>query len=70
MTPALPYTWSQELGELDVVVPVPQGTRGRDLRVVLEKKKLSLGIKGQEPIMAGELCKEIKVGDSTWTVRE
>ena len=53
-----------------MVVPVPQGTRGKDLHVVLEKKKLSLGIKGQEPIIAGELCKEIKVEDSTWTVRE
>ncbi|KIM48252.1 hypothetical protein M413DRAFT_16234 [Hebeloma cylindrosporum] len=67
---ALPYTWTQELGEVDVIVPVPQGTRGRDLNVVLEKKKLSLGIKGQEPIMAGELCKEIKVEDSTWTVQD
>jgi hypothetical protein len=32
--------------------------------------KLSVGLKGHEPIMAGNLCKEIKVEDSTWTVRE
>jgi hypothetical protein len=49
---------------------VPQGTRGKDLHVVINKKKLNLGLKGHEPIMAGELCKEIKVEDSTWTVRE
>lgn len=26
-------------------------------------------MKGQEPILSGELCKEIKVEDSTWTLR-
>ncbi|KAF8202879.1 nuclear movement protein nudC, partial [Pholiota molesta] len=67
---ALPYTWTQELGEVDVTVPVPQGTRGRDLVVVLQKKKLSVGLKGAEPIISGELCKEIKVEDSTWTVQD
>ncbi|KAH9837201.1 nuclear movement protein nudC [Rhodofomes roseus] len=67
---ALPYKWRQELGEVDFVVPVPKGTRGRDLNIVLHKKKLSVGFKGKEPIMAGELCKEIKVEDSTWTLED
>ncbi|KAF9535417.1 nuclear movement protein nudC [Crepidotus variabilis] len=67
---ALPYKWTQELGEVEITVPVPQGTRSRDLSVVLQKKKLSLGLKGQEPIMAGELSKEIKVEDSTWTIQD
>ncbi|KAH8835710.1 nuclear movement protein nudC [Flagelloscypha sp. PMI_526] len=66
----LPYTWSQELGEVTVRCPVPKGTRGRDLVVVLQKKKLSLGLKGQDKIMDGELCQEIKVDDSTWTVED
>jgi len=67
---ALPYTWSQVLGEVDLVVPVPNGTRARDLSVVIQKKKLSVGFKGQEPILAGELCKEIKVDDSTWNLED
>lgn len=67
---ALPYTWTQELGEVDVVVPVAKGTRGKDLNVVIQKKKLSVGLKGQEKILDGELCKEIKVEDSTWTIGE
>lgn len=66
---ALPYSWTQELGELDITVPVPQGTRGADLAVLLQKKKLRLGLKGHEPILEGDLCKEIKVEDSTWTIR-
>ncbi|KAJ7038255.1 nuclear movement protein nudC [Mycena alexandri] len=67
---ALPYQWTQELGELDVVVPVPKGTRGKDLVVVIQKKKLSVGLKGQDKILEGELCKEIKVEDSTWTLED
>jgi len=69
---ALPYSWTQELGEVDITVPVPQGTRGADLIVVLRKKKLSLALKGpdREPILDGELCREIKVEDSTWTIQD
>jgi len=67
---ALPYTWKQELGEVDIVVPVQKGTRAKDLVVVIQKKKLSVGLKGKEKIMEGELCKEIKLEDSTWTLGE
>ena len=38
------------------------------MNVVIQKRKLSVGLKGKEPIMAGELCKEIKIEDSTWTI--
>jgi hypothetical protein len=67
---ALPYQWKQELGEVDLIVPVPNGTRGKDLIVVIQKKKLSVGLKGQDKILDGELCQEIKVEDSTWTIGE
>jgi len=67
---ALPYSWTQELGEIDITIPVAQGTRGADLAVVLQKKKLRLGLKGHDPILEGELCKEIKVEDSTWTIQD
>ena len=65
---ALPYRWQQQLGDVDITVPVPKGTRARVLNIVIGKKNLSVGLKGQEPIMVGELCKEIKVEDSTWTL--
>ncbi|GLB36100.1 putative CS domain containing protein [Lyophyllum shimeji] len=67
---ALPYKWTQELGELDISVPVPEGTRARDLVVVIGKKKLSVGLKGKDAIMDGELCMEIKVEESTWTLED
>jgi hypothetical protein len=66
----LPYQWRQELGDIAISVPVPKGTRARDLVVSIGKKSLSVGLKGQLPIMKGELCKEIKVDDSTWTIRK
>lgn len=68
MNQALPYRWKQELGEVDIYVPVPKGTRGKDLAITIKKNKLSVGLKGKEPIMEGELCKEIKVDESTWTI--
>ncbi|KAI8990517.1 nuclear movement protein nudC [Trametes punicea] len=67
---ALPYSWTQQLGDVDVTVPVPKGTRARDLNVVIQKKKLTVGLKGKEPILSGELCKEIKVEESTWTLED
>ncbi|KAJ7071083.1 nuclear movement protein nudC [Mycena amicta] len=39
---ALPYKWTQELGEVDITVSVPKGTRGKDLAIVIQKKKLSV----------------------------
>ena len=65
---ALPYSWKQTLEEVDIVVTVPKGTRARDLLVVIAKKKLSVGLKGKDPIMAGDLCQEIKIEESTWTL--
>ncbi|KAF8506925.1 nuclear movement protein nudC [Russula emetica] len=67
---ALPYSWKQFLQDVDIVVPVPKGTRARDLVVVITKKKLSVGLKGNDPIMAGELCQDVKVEESTWTLED
>jgi hypothetical protein len=67
---ALPYTWRQELGDVDLTIPIPKGTRAKQLNVSIQKKKLTVGLKGQDPIMDGELCKAVKVDDSTWTVED
>ncbi|KAH9808309.1 HSP20-like chaperone [Melampsora americana] len=64
----LPYTWKQTLQDLTLIVPVPQGTKAKELIVEIKKKKLKIGLKGKESIMEGELCKEIKEDESTWTL--
>lgn len=48
---ALPYQWRQTIGDLDISVPVPKGTRGRDLIVEIKKHKLKVSLKGKEPII-------------------
>ncbi|KAK4701123.1 nuclear migration protein NudC, partial [Phenoliferia sp. Uapishka_3] len=65
---ALPYIWKQSLQDVTVTIPVPSGSKGRDLVVDIKKKSLKVGLKGQPPILEGDLCKEVKVDDSTWTL--
>jgi HSP20 family molecular chaperone IbpA len=48
----LPYKWAQAIGDLDITVEVPGNLKGKDLNVDIKKKKLVLGIKGQEPIIS------------------
>ncbi|KAG4098441.1 HSP20-like chaperone [Neocallimastix lanati (nom. inval.)] len=65
---ALPYQWRQTLQDVDITVPIPKGTRAKQLDIKIEKKHLKAGLKGQEPIMEGELCALIHVDDSVWLV--
>lgn len=51
-----------------VTVPLPGTLRTRDLDVQIQKKKLKVAIKGQPPIIDGELHKEVKLEESTWTL--
>ncbi|EGX96441.1 nuclear movement protein nudC [Cordyceps militaris CM01] len=48
---ALPYKWTQTIGELDINFTVPGNLKSRDLVVEIKKLKLTAGIKGQEPII-------------------
>ncbi|KAI9733037.1 MAG: hypothetical protein M1834_003582 [Cirrosporium novae-zelandiae] len=64
----LPYKWTQTIKDVDVTISVPGNIRGRDLEVVLLKTKLKVKIKGQDPIIDGDLPKPIHVDDSTWTL--
>ncbi|CAG8495066.1 13173_t:CDS:2, partial [Funneliformis caledonium] len=66
----LPYKWKQTLQDVDITVPVPKGTRAKDLKVDIKKKHLIVGLKGQTPIIEGELCKEVKIDDCTWTLED
>jgi hypothetical protein len=37
---------------LDITVEIPGNLKGKDLNVDIKKKKLVLGIKGQDPIIS------------------
>ncbi|KAF3940552.1 hypothetical protein ABW19_dt0208077 [Dactylella cylindrospora] len=67
---ALPYKWTQTIGEVDVAVPVPEGTRGKDLIVDIKLKGLKVSLKGKDPIMEGTLYNNVSLDDSTWTLED
>lgn len=64
------YVWTQNLGELNVTIPVPIGTKNRMVAVEIKNKRLKVGIKGQPPIIDGELHKRVIVDDSFWTLED
>jgi len=65
---ALPYKWSQNINDLDILIEVPGNLKGRDIVVEIKKTHLKAGIKGQEPIIDGDLPQAILTEDSTWTL--
>lgn len=66
------YTWTQLLSEVNVTIPVPENTRGRDLNVVISKKRLRVALRSlsEEPIVDAPLTKAVIVDDSFWTVED
>ncbi|XP_055688035.1 nuclear migration protein nudC [Lutzomyia longipalpis] len=66
------YRWTQTLQEVELRVPlnVNFNVRSRDVVVKIGKKSLTVGLKGQEPIINGDLCAEIKMEDSVWVIQD
>ncbi|XP_063244527.1 nuclear migration protein nudC [Bacillus rossius redtenbacheri] len=66
------YRWTQTLQEVEVRVPIKVNfsVRPRDLVIDIQKRRLKCGVKGQPPIIDGELYNEIKVEESTWVVED
>ncbi|KAL5963871.1 Nuclear migration protein nudC [Taenia solium] len=64
------YRWTQTLQDLEVRIPIRMGKRikGRDVIVEFKRKHLKVGLRGQEPILQGELYNEIKAEESSWTL--
>jgi hypothetical protein len=64
----LPYKWTQTIKDVDITVPIAANLKGRDLSVQIGKTTLSVAIKGQPPIMSGDLPHVIHVDESSWTL--
>jgi len=41
---ALPYKWNQDLTSVSVTVPLPSGTRAKNLTVDIKKQKLKVSV--------------------------
>jgi hypothetical protein len=68
------YNWSQSIMNVDIQIPIPEGTNSRQLLVKLETKRISIRLKSSLPeepaLLEGELCEKIKTEDSFWSVDE
>ncbi|KAL9374734.1 hypothetical protein Peur_031613 [Populus x canadensis] len=64
------YSWTQTLQEVNVQIPVPSGTKSRFVICDIKKNHLKVGLKGQPPIVEGELYKPIKVDDCYWSIED
>ncbi|KAL7562687.1 hypothetical protein ACA910_006374 [Epithemia clementina (nom. ined.)] len=65
------YVWTQTLHELVVTIPVPDGTRGRDLNITIGKKHLKVSLRGRpDDIVNAPLKRSVIMEDSFWTVED
>lgn len=67
-TKEIPYTWEQTLEDVTVSLIVPAGTPGKMVNCKITKTHLVVGIKGQTPIIDGDLSEQIKASDSAWSI--
>ncbi|KAI8868084.1 nuclear movement protein nudC [Ramicandelaber brevisporus] len=63
----LPYRWTQTISDVDITIPVPKGTRARDLNVILKRQHLHAE-KGV--IVDDDFPKPIVMDDSTWSIED
>jgi hypothetical protein len=47
----IPYKWTQTLAEATLSIPVPEGTRARDVNCKITATHLTVGLKGQPPLI-------------------
>jgi len=64
------FVWTQTLQEVQVVIEVPKNMRGRDFIVDIDVSTLLVKIKGQEPIISGDMHMKVDVDDATWTLEQ
>jgi len=66
------YRWTQTLSEIELKVPVPANfkVKARDVIVDIQKKHLKIGLKGNPPIIDGELFNTIKVEECCWVMED
>ena len=64
------YEWSQYSAEINLSVAIPEGTRARDLIVVVQPFLLSISLKGYGVILKGSLHKGVRHRETVWTIEE
>ncbi|XP_073118453.1 protein BOBBER 1-like [Henckelia pumila] len=64
------YSWGQSLQEVNITVPVPSGTKSRFITCEIKKQYIKVGLKGQPPVIEGDLFHPVKVDDCFWSLED
>lgn len=64
------YQWTQSYTETSVILPLPKGTRGKDLDVELQSQSISIRFKqgDKKTVLEGALVHRIQKNESTWSL--
>ncbi|GET87067.1 hypothetical protein, conserved [Leishmania tarentolae] len=65
------YIFSQTLQEAEVRVPLPAvNVKGKQMSIVITSSHLTVGMKGQPPIVDGELYSKVHAEECMWTIED
>ena len=64
------YEWTQYTGDVNLSVALPEGTRSRDLIVVVQPFHVSISLKGYGVILRGSFHKGVRHRETVWTLEE
>ncbi|KAG6636309.1 hypothetical protein CIPAW_11G102400 [Carya illinoinensis] len=64
------YSWGQSLQDVTINVPVAHGTKSSLVLCEIKNNSLKIGLKGQPPIIDGELYKPVKADDCFWSLED
>lgn len=64
------YIWYQTLQDVEVRVGLDKRYKSKDLVVKHSATKLTVGVKGKEPLMDGDLFMKVKDDDTLWTLED
>uniref|UniRef100_H3AMR4 NudC domain-containing protein 1 n=1 Tax=Latimeria chalumnae TaxID=7897 RepID=H3AMR4_LATCH len=64
------YYWQQTTEDLTITVRLPEGTTKENIQFQLSPDRIKVGIKGQTPLLKGQLYSIVDHENSTWIMKE
>lgn len=63
------YKWRQNQSQVEIFIPLPEGTAHRHLQVTLTTSTIAVTVH-ERPVLRGKLFREIKAEESTWYIQD
>lgn len=64
------YSWTQSLAEVTVHIAVADGTKSREVVCEIKKTHLKVGLKGQAPVIEGQLDNTVMADECFWSLED